>query len=71
MAKRIAGDTLTGGTGDVNPQYLSGSITVTNGAITQALLGAPINRLQGARSNQTTVMEVLKLFVRHSGTDCT
>lgn len=68
MAKRVA-DTLTGGTGDVNPQFLSGSIAANNAVITEMIVNAPINRLQGAAANRTTVMEILKIFVRLSGTD--
>lgn len=68
MAKRVR-DTLTGGTGDVSPQYLTGLISATNGVVTQQQLGTPINRLQGSASGVTTIMEILKVFVRLSGTD--
>lgn len=68
MAKRVR-DTLTGGTGDVSPQYMSGLISAQNGVVLQQQLGSPINRLQGASSGYTTVMEVLKVFTRMSGTD--
>lgn len=71
MAKRVR-DTLTGGTGDVSPQYLTGSIIQSGAnALTQQQLGAPINRLQGAGNGSTTIMEILKVYARFSGTDCT
>jgi hypothetical protein len=70
MAKRVK-DTLTGGTGDVRPQFLSTLLTATNGAVVQQQLGAPINRLQGNSAGRTVVMEILKVYFRFSGTDGT
>lgn len=62
MSKRSRLDnSLTGGTGDVNPQWLSGSVTQTaNGATTTAKIVLPIQRLQGT-SGKSMVIEVLKV----------
>lgn len=62
--KRQRGDTLTGGTGDVNPQYLSGQIVLSGINIpTESVLATPIVRVGGQTGNQTIIMELIKLWV--------
>lgn len=58
------GDQLTGGTRDVNPQFLSGTIAtaVANTAV-ELTLGTPIVRVGSDNSGHATIMEVLKIFV--------
>lgn len=55
---------LTGGTDDVNPQYLSGNILLSGAnTTTVASLQTPIVRVGSDNSGQATIMEVLKVFV--------
>ena len=62
--KRIAGDTLTGGTRDVNPQYMSGLITLSAAnTATEVTLGTPIVRVGPQTGGKSIIMEVLKVFV--------
>lgn len=52
---------LTGGTGDVNPQYLSAFVTQSgNDVTTSATINIPIQRLPD--SGRAQVMEVLKVY---------
>lgn len=62
--KRHAGDQLTGGTGDVNPQYLSGQLILSAANIaTEVVLFTPIVRIGPQTGGKTTIMELLKLWV--------
>lgn len=65
------GDDLTGGTKDVNPQFLSGSITLSAAnTATELTLGTPIVRVgQGASSSRSVIMEILKLWVEMPNVD--
>lgn len=68
-AKRArAGADLTGGTGDVNPQFLSGQVVLSaaNTATTLSL-GIPIQRVDP--NNQAIVLEALKVYVNHPAWD--
>lgn len=60
MAKR-SGDLLTGGTGDVNPQFLTFSLSqATLNAQVFAPVTLPVNPVQGAGgANKATVVELL------------
>lgn len=65
--KRVASsaqDILTGGTRDVNPQYISGRVTLsgTNTA-TEVIIGTPIVRVGPTTGNTAIIMELLKLWV--------
>lgn len=66
MAKRSK-DTLTGGTGDVNPEYSSIGLVLTAGAGGSAIATAPIVLpvLPSSNSNQSTaqVVEILKVYL--------
>ena len=66
--KRTAtGDQLTGGTKDVNPQYLSGLLTMSAAnTATEITLGTPIVRVggAGASASKSIIMEILKVFVQ-------
>lgn len=66
MTKR-GRNSLTGGTGDVNPQFMSGSITqaATNIQLTNAYV-SPIAKGIFSSKGRATVMEVLKIFVQFS-----
>lgn len=60
--RRRVGDLLTGGTGDVNPQYMHGVCAMkVADSIAEYAFNVPIVRIPGA-SNRVTIMEVLKLF---------
>lgn len=69
--KRSAtGDALTGGTNDVNGQYISGAVTVgTGGAAVELTLGTPIVRVGQSNPNHAIIMEILKLYVDIPDTD--
>ena len=57
-------DLLTGGTRDVNPQYLHGTLTLSAANTTTSLtLGTPIVRVGAGPSNRSIIMEVLKVYV--------
>lgn len=59
--KRGRDSSLTGGTGDVNPQYLTTSATQSaNDTTTTTQITLPIQRLPSG--NRAQVMEVLKVF---------
>lgn len=64
MAKRAGGDQLTGGTRDVNPQYMSGLITLSAAnTATEVTLGTPIVRVGPQTGGQAIIMELIKLWV--------
>lgn len=71
MAKRArAGDTLTGGTKDVNPQYLRGSITLSAAnTVTQSIVGTPIVRVGPQTGNSVIIMELLSMWVNMPALD--
>jgi len=58
-------DTLTGGSRDVNPQYLSGRVTqsAADTSTTQSF-NLPVTRIP--QSNRVTIVEILKIFVNSS-----
>lgn len=59
--KRGRYESLTGGTGDVNPQYLSTFVTQTAAdTTTTGTINLPVQRLPSG--NKAQVMEVLKVF---------
>lgn len=63
-AKRKATDQLTGGTRDVNPQYMSGLITLSAAnTATEVTLGTPIVRVGPASGGKSIIMELIKLWV--------
>ena len=67
MAKRAAygRDTLTGGTRDVNPQYLHGSVQMSAAnTITEQVLATPIVRVGPQSNGKAIIMEILKVYVR-------
>src|SRR3990172_1774589 len=68
--KRARTDSLTGGTKDVNPQFLSTLVTMTvaNTAVEQAV-GTPIVRVGPETQNTAIILEVLKLFIEHNAVD--
>lgn len=62
--KRQRGDTLTGGTGDVNPQYLSGIVLMSGiNTATETVLFTPIVRVGPQTGGRSIIMELLKLWV--------
>lgn len=62
--RRAIGDVLTGGTKDVNPQYLSGTLTLSGAnTITTGSLPLPITRVGQSGAARSVIMEILKVFV--------
>jgi len=62
MPKRRAGDSLTGGTHDVNPQVMNLQVTMSsNDAFTTVPVQMPINRLPGPAANSSIIIEILKV----------
>lgn len=60
---------LTGGTGDVNPQYMSVKLTAPDvaGTVVESTVPLPINRVQpGGRANTAQVIEVLKVYYEYN-----
>ena len=61
---------LTGGTGDVNPQYLHGSVTLSAAnTLTEVTLGTPIVRVGPQSQGNAVIMEVLKIYADLPVTD--
>lgn len=59
MSKRSRSDSLTGGTGDVNPQTLGGSVAMSaNDTFTQTTIPVPVNRVTSS-SSYAQVIEIL------------
>jgi len=74
MKRGRASDTLTGGTGDVNPQWWTlPTITMLNvNEFVEDAVPVPISRLNGGkRATTATVMEVLKVMFILSNVDQT
>jgi len=67
--KRMRGDTLTGGTNDVNPQYTSTQIVESAAnTFTQGSINLPV--LRGKTSNgKYQVIELLKMMANITGND--
>lgn len=64
-SRRASRDTLTGGTRDVNPQFMNLKVTQTAAdAFTQAQFPVPVQRLPAG--NRAQVMEVLKIYFTSS-----
>lgn len=64
MAKRrrTGGESLTGGSGDVNPQYMHGSSQFgLTGTYMEYSYNTPVVRIPGG--NDVTIMEILKIFI--------
>lgn len=56
-------DVLTGGTGDVSPQYLSGKAKQSGSdVLTSVAIPLPINRYPQGGRESVTIMEVLRLY---------
>lgn len=70
MAKRrFNGDSLTGGTRDVNPQTLNGQVTESAAnTFTQATFAVPVMRM-GFTANRAQVIEALRLELMISAQD--
>ena len=69
MAKRGGKDTLTGGTHDVNPQFISGRVTLTAAnTLSSFTLSTPIVRV-GQSGGKATIMELLKIFLKYPAVD--
>ena len=65
-ARANSSDILTGGTGDVNPQLLSDSITMSAAdTTTSQQIVLPIQRIAANAPNHAIVMELLKVFVAY------
>lgn len=69
--RQATGDQLTGGTKDVNPQYLNGRVTLSAAnTATSATLGTPIVRVGSSSGGgcgpcgKSVIMEILKVFVQ-------
>lgn len=73
MPKRTAasyGDQLTGGTRDVNPQFMSGILTLSAAnTATEVTLGTPIVRVGPQSDGHATIMELLKIWVDYPAID--
>jgi hypothetical protein len=65
--KRARTDSITGGTGDVNPQLLSDTaVQSAADTTTTTQVALPIQRVAANAPNQAIVMEVLKVYIDHT-----
>lgn len=65
MAKRagVSKDFLTGGTKDVNPQYLTGNLTLTTvNTPATATITTPIVRVGQQNNGRAVIMELIRLY---------
>ena len=71
MAKRQGTrDTLTGGTKDVNPQWLNARVTLSAAnTATEMTLGTPIVRVGPQTNGKSIIMEILKIFCQFPNVD--
>lgn len=70
MKRRLTNDVLTGGSKDVNPQFLAFSATVGPGlGQTTSQVNLPQSRIGAAPTNKAMVMEWLKIFVESPQVD--
>lgn len=61
--KRARSDSLTGGTGDVNPQYIAGAMLVTTpGTLYQQAINLPVFR-EATGSGKAWVCELIRMYV--------
>jgi len=63
--KRAGSDVLTGGTKDVNPQFMS--LNLFNDAANnpvETAVSTPIVRVGPASGNRSIIMEILKMYVK-------
>lgn len=69
--KRVGvGGDLTGGTHDVNPQYMSGLVTLSAAnTATTVQLAIPISRVPQPGQTSATIVEVLKVFMEFPSVD--
>jgi hypothetical protein len=68
-ALRAYGDTLTGGTGDVSPQLLSATVTLSAAnTYTSISIPLPVPRV-GLRKGRAVIVEVLKVYFDSSTLD--
>lgn len=69
--KRVAsGGDLTGGTRDVNPQYMGGLVTLSAAnTATTVQLAIPISRVPQPGQTNATIVEVLKVFMEFPSID--
>lgn len=64
MSKRARTESLTGGTGDVNPQWLSNFVTQSAADTTTTTeIALPIQRIASNAPNTAVVMEILRILV--------
>lgn len=65
---RRTGDILTGGTKDVNPQYISGIVTQTGAdTTTTAQFTLPVEKFGSSGTGKARIIEILKVFVTMDG----
>ena len=63
MSKKRPGESLTGGTGDVNPQFMHGQVIQSAAdTTTTTQFPLPIQKVQSG-GQQATIVELLKIFV--------
>jgi hypothetical protein len=70
MAKRARSDSLTGGTKDVNPQFMSGKVTCSAAnTFTEVQIALPVARPITGGTQKTTIVEILKIFADFANLD--
>lgn len=70
--RRATGDTLTGGSRDVNPQFISGAVTLSGiNVFTELSLNTPTARVGTGTTFRSVILELLKIFVDFPPVDIT
>lgn len=73
MAKRARAESLTGGSGDVNPQYLNSAVaTSAANTYTEIAVQMPVQRISpSGRAGKALVMELIRAYVNLPEVDTT
>lgn len=70
--KRSRAESLTGGTGDTNPQFLHGRVTESGtDTTTTGTFSLPIRKVLEGSTNKATIVEILKIYVDFPTTETT
>lgn len=72
MPKSRATESLTGGTGDVSPQFLSSFVTLSAAnTYTEMTVPIPVQRISPQTPNSAIIVELLKIYINMPEIDAT
>lgn len=72
MPKARATESLTGGTGDVSPQFLNGTVVLSAAnTFTETPVSIPVQRISPQNPSSAIIIELLKIYVNMPEVDAT